>query len=127
MAQQVWTLVTGFGLRGKLLRRIGGAVLVIFIASAWLNYNMASNSLQQQAEQTGNAQAQAAAKQIDGFIQTVAARSSQLAGVVAIKGLSLAQLRIYERDLLAQIPTTQAYDDYMFFDNKDCRAKVSQV
>jgi sigma-B regulation protein RsbU (phosphoserine phosphatase) len=120
-------IATGFGLRGTLVRRVGSVVLVIFIAIAWLSYAQASTSLQQQAEQTGRAQAAASAKQIDGVVQTILARSRQIADVAAVQGLSITQLRAYLRDLLPQIPGNQAYDNYVFFENKDYHAKDSQV
>ena len=79
-------LAVGFGLRGKLVRRIGGSGLVLFIAIGVLNYNQVSSSLQQQAEQTGRAQAAAAAKQLDGVLQTIAARVYQMGTVAAMPG-----------------------------------------
>ncbi|HVA92508.1 MAG TPA: hypothetical protein VNL71_22025, partial [Chloroflexota bacterium] len=71
----------GFGLRGSLLRRIGGAVLLIFVAISWLNYSQASSSLQKQAEATGRAQAESAANQVDGVVRTLQGRVQQLAAV----------------------------------------------
>jgi len=127
VVRTVRRLFGGYGLRGKLLRRIGGTVLGIFIVMAVLNYMQASNSLRQQAEQTGRAQAAVAAQQINGLIQTVAARSAQMSEVVALGSLTTAQLRAYFRNLLPAIPASQAYNDYVFFEHLDYRDKDAQI
>jgi hypothetical protein len=120
-------LLSGYGLRGKLLRRIGGSVLVIFVVTAVLTYLQASDALRQQAEQTGRTQAQVAAAEINGLLQTVAARSAQMSDVVALGSLSTAQLRAYFRNLLPTIPASQAYNDYVFFEHLDYRNKNAQI
>ncbi len=120
-------LLSGYGLRSKLLRRVGGTVLVIFVVTDVLTYMKASNALQQQAVQTGCAQAQVAASEINALLQTVAARSAQMSAVVALGSLNTAQLRTYFRNLLPTIPASQAYNDYVFFQKLDYRNKNAQI
>ena len=115
-------VVSGFGLRGKLVRRIGGTGLIIFVAIGVLNYNQVSSNLQQQAEQTGRAQAcrgREAARR-----RTANHRRARAKGWVQwrpMPGVDQPQLRVYLRDILPQVPAAQAYDDYMFWDNQSYR------
>ena len=123
----VRNLVGGFGLRGTLVRRMGVTGLILLIAVGVFNYNQVSSNMQQQAEQTARAQAAADAKQLDGVLQTIAARVYQMGTVAAMPGVDQPQLRVYLRDLLPQIPVAQAYDDYMFWDDQSYKSKDSQV
>lgn len=123
----------GFGLRGRLLRHIGGAVAAIFVVIAWLTYNRAATNLQQQAIQTGHAQAKAAAREVDGYLQTAARFPEQVSQLVTgMPSLTKPQLSEAEHALLGHAPADQAYDIYVYWDSfnhldqKDAQVGISR-
>ena len=69
MLPRLFRGLVGRSLASTMVLRIGGAVLVLFAVSSWLNYTRSTQLLRQQAEGTGQAQAQTAAQQIDGALR----------------------------------------------------------
>lgn len=67
------------GLRVTITSRIGIAVLVVMVVSAWITYAQSSSTLQAQSEKTAQARADVAAQQVNGLVRIVQARSLQRA------------------------------------------------
>jgi methyl-accepting chemotaxis protein len=110
-------LVAGFGLRGRLMRRIGGSILVLMVIASALSYQQAASAMRTQVDQTAWAQARQAAAQIDGYFQAAAKLPQQVSQLVTtLPTLPKAQLGAYEAGLLASTPTDQAYDIYVYWD-----------
>ena len=87
-------LAIGFGLTGKLSRRIGGSILVLMLIANALSYWQASNMLRSQVDNTAWAQAREAAAQVDGYLQTAARLPSQVSRLVtAVPNLPQADLQ----------------------------------
>ncbi len=116
------------GLRIKMTACLGAAVLCIVAACSWVGYDLRAADVRAQARQTAQAQANAAALQIDGFLRRVQARSAQMASFVAsIDNLSSRQLYAYFRDLLHATPADEAYSEYALLEFVRYQDTHSQV
>ena len=115
-------------LRVKMTACIGVVILCLAAIGSWLDYGLSASDLRTQAQQTAQTQADSAARQIDGFLLRVQARSAQMASFVAsIDDLSSRQLFAYFRDLLQAVPADEAYSDYALMEFVRYQDPLSQV
>ena len=110
-------LLTGFGLRGRLCRRIGGSILVLMIAISALSYESAATAMREQVDNAAQAQVRQAAAQIDGFFRTAATFPENVSKLVSsVPTMPYSELAAYEAAVLESTPKDQAYDVYTYWD-----------
>ncbi|MBO9541688.1 HAMP domain-containing protein [bacterium] len=122
MKQTAHKLMTGYGLRGKLVRRIGGAAFALLLAVAMVYYLKAAAMVEAQAEATARAQAQAAAARVQGELMRFSKVPFQVGQLVtSIPDLSFDQLDRYIKQSLTNTPADELYDLYFFYDDRGYR------
>ncbi len=128
LLQRGTRLLVGTGLVTTMVLRIGGAVLMLFAFVSWLNYVDAAQTLRQQAEDTGQAQAQTAARQIDAALRTASTVVGETKATLEVLGdAPYAQQVAYVRHILAITPRTDAYDLWAYYEARSYKDKASQI
>ncbi|HEY9898823.1 MAG TPA: methyl-accepting chemotaxis protein [Pantanalinema sp.] len=128
MKQFTSKLLFGFGLRGKLVRRIGGTAFALLMAVAAVYYLKAVAMVQAQAEATAHAQTRTAAAQVESQLKAMSRAPYQLGMLVsALPDLPYESLDRYIKHSLESTPAEHLYDLYVFYDDRSWKDKRSNV